>query len=239
MSRVYITGDKHGDYSSVNRFISFAQPTKDDVLIVLGDNGVNYYGEKKDRRLKKRLSKLPITFFMIRGNHDMRPPLRLYKRKHIKLNRIEGDFLVEDEFPNILFAIDGERYRIDNEDVLVIGGAYSVDKFYRLEMYELGYHQYRWFPDEQLTADERSVIYHSVCAKPPNVILAHTCPLRKQPTEKFLSYVDQGSVDRTMEEWLDEVYSMCPRTDWYCGHWHTDKVDGNVVFLYEGIKTFC
>ena len=42
MSYVYITGDKHGNYHDVAWFSSFNQTTKDDVLIILGDNGVNY-----------------------------------------------------------------------------------------------------------------------------------------------------------------------------------------------------
>ena len=45
---VYITGDTHGDF---NRYIPFAskmQPTEKDVMIVLGDAGLNYYKSKRD-----------------------------------------------------------------------------------------------------------------------------------------------------------------------------------------------
>ena len=47
------------------------------------------------------------------------------------------------EYPNILFARDGEIYNFNDNKVLVIGGAYSVDKFYRLRM------GYKWYASEQ------------------------------------------------------------------------------------------
>ena len=47
-------------------------------MIVLGDNGVNYWGGKRDKALKKKLEALPITFMMIRGNHDQRPSKKIY-----------------------------------------------------------------------------------------------------------------------------------------------------------------
>lgn len=239
MSYVYITGDKHGNYHDVVWFSSFNQTTKDDVLIVLGDNGVNYYGEMKDRRLKKKLAKIPLTFFMVRGNHDMRPYSPLYQRKWIKLEHVEGFFMVEDEFPNLLFAIDGECYKICGKEVMVIGGAYSVDKWYRLDMYAQGHRQYRWFPNEQLTAAEMDAITTKIDSQIPDVIFSHTCPISMKPHEKLLSFVKQDEVDDTMERWLDELHKKCgEKTKWYCGHWHTDKIDGNVTFMYNGIRQF-
>ena len=48
---------------------------------------------------------------------------------------------VEEAYPNILFAKDGEIYDIAGMKTIVIGGAYSVDKFYRLSK------GYNWFED--------------------------------------------------------------------------------------------
>ena len=39
---------------------------------------------------------------------------------------------VEDKYPNLLFAKDGEVYDFDGYKCLVIGGAYSVDKYWRI-----------------------------------------------------------------------------------------------------------
>ena len=71
---IYITGDTHGDFRNVERFCKKKiQTSKDDVLIILGDAGINYYGPEQDKRKKKYLESLPITIFAIHGNHEMRP----------------------------------------------------------------------------------------------------------------------------------------------------------------------
>ena len=44
-----------------------------------------------------------------------------------------GKVWVEEAYPNILFAKDGEIYDIAGMKTIVIGGAYRVDKFYRLK----------------------------------------------------------------------------------------------------------
>ena len=49
---IYITGDTHGDFRNVARFCKKMQTSKDDVLIILGDAGINYYGSEQDKRKK-------------------------------------------------------------------------------------------------------------------------------------------------------------------------------------------
>lgn len=70
---IYITGDTHGDFRNVARFYEKMQTNKDDVLIILGDAGINYYGGEQDTEKKEYLETLPITIFAIHGNHEMRP----------------------------------------------------------------------------------------------------------------------------------------------------------------------
>lgn len=70
---IYITGDTHRDFRNVERFCEKMQTSKDDVLIILGDAGINYYGPEQDERKKKYLESLPITIFAIHVNHEMRP----------------------------------------------------------------------------------------------------------------------------------------------------------------------
>lgn len=45
---VYITGDIHGDFDRYISFTSKIQPTDKDIMIVLGDAGLNYYKKKRD-----------------------------------------------------------------------------------------------------------------------------------------------------------------------------------------------
>lgn len=241
---IYVTGDTHGDYSRIESFCQRFNTTKNDHKIVLGDNGVNYWGGKRDKKLKKKLESLPITFMMIRGNHDQRPSKKIYADQYVYGGcygaRWAGRFLLEKDFPSLLFAIDGEYYNLSGNVSLVIGGAYSVDKWYRLEMQERGCSGYRWFPDEQLSPNEReeilSELKHYVRRTiGPDIILSHTCPHRHIPKEMFLGIIDQATVDDTMERWLNEVEDCVPDCQWYCGHWHTNKKDGNIHFMYGDI----
>lgn len=61
---IYITGDKHADFRDVLYFCYTDNTTLDDILIVLGDAGINYFANEKDVPLKESLKRLcPITLF--------------------------------------------------------------------------------------------------------------------------------------------------------------------------------
>lgn len=138
---------------------------------------------------------------------------------------------VKDIYPRFIMAEDGARYHINGRDFLVIGGAYSVDKPYRLRM------GYRWFPDEQLTAAEMDVIRqkardHGSCE---GIILAHTCPYDQRPVDCFLAGVNQSDVDNTMEHFLQEIVDTADYNAFYCGHWHTERQNGKLRILFHDV----
>lgn len=129
----YITGDVHGKIIRLLDFCSKFNLIEEDVLIVLGDLGLNFYNNSTDKKNKKLLANCKNTFFCIHGNHEIRPQKILtYKTKEYK----GGIVYYEEDYPNILFAKDGEIYNfeINNElkKVAVLGGAYSIDKYYRI-----------------------------------------------------------------------------------------------------------
>ena len=68
-----MTGDTHGVFDRIADFCEKFHTTKDDVMIILGDAGINYYEGKRAELLKKILDRMPITFFCIHGNHEQRP----------------------------------------------------------------------------------------------------------------------------------------------------------------------
>lgn len=228
----YITGDRHGNLDDIYVFCHQHDTTTDDVLIILGDVGFNYYGEnsKRDKYLKKYVSELPITLFCVRGNHEFRPTAL---QKGYIATWHGGRVIKEDEYPNIIYALDGAEYDINNKRCLVIGGAYSVDKYYRLSR---GWH---WFEDEQLNNVEKSNILSRLNRqhnKKYDCVLTHTCPERYIPREWFLSMIDQSTVDNSTEQFLDEVANTITYNKWYCGHYHGEKRIDNIEFLYETIK---
>lgn len=231
-SMIYITGDTHGDMSRIVQFCKRMDTSKEDILIILGDVGINYYGNSKDIGIKREMSNLPITLFCIHGNHERRPST-IAGYKVIEWNG--GSVWVEDEYPNILFAKDGEVYDFNGIKTIVIGGAYSVDKFYRLSR---GYH---WFEDEQPSDEIKNYVEEQLANRNWNidVVLSHTVPYDYRPVDLFLSMVNQNTVDESTEIWLDEIEKRLEYQWWYAGHYHTVRCKNKIQIMFEDIEEFC
>ena len=69
------------------------------------------------------------------------------------------------------------------------------------------------------------------------LITGDTCPQRYTPVEAFMSCVDQSTVDKSTELWLDTIEERLDYKAWYCGHWHINKRIDKIHFLFEGIET--
>ena len=104
---IYITGDTHGDFSRIERFCDMVKPDSSDTMIILGDAGLNYYSGERDRNTKLVMSRLPITIFSIHGNHEARPETI---PSYHAIDWRGGKVYIEDDYPNLLFAMDGEVY---------------------------------------------------------------------------------------------------------------------------------
>ena len=228
---IYLTGDKHADFEElVMQSIRYAF-TENDLLIILGDVGINYFGDYRDDLHKDMLALVPCTILCIRGNHEMRPTDPNIGGKYKPVTWMGDTAYVEEAYPRFIMAADGARYHINGRDFLAIGGAYSVDKPWRLQ------NGYNWFSDEQLTDAEMAEIKEKIRIHNyrEDIILAHTCPYDNRPVECFIGGVNEKSVDTSMERFLQEVVDMTKYNRLYCGHWHIDKQDAKIRFLFRDI----
>ena len=225
MGKFYITGDTHGNFNRIDYFCQRFETSKEDILCILGDAGINYYLNKKDYMLKQVLQDMPITFFCIHGNHEERPfNISTYITK--KWNG--GIVYYEEEFPNILFAKDGEIYNINGKSILVIGGAYSVDKEYRLLK------GWSWFKDEQPNKEIVKYIEKQITKQRYfDIVLTHTCPIGTEPRHMFLPFIDQSKVDKTTELLLQRIADWITFDNWYFGHFHGHWDNGKYHMLFE------
>jgi len=225
----YITGDTHGDFRMLLRYCKMLTLSKDDTIIILGDAGINYFGNERDKDPRELLSRMPATVFCIHGNHERRPQtMDIYRESTWQ----GGTVYVEDELPNVLFAKDGEVFDLDGLKTIAIGGAYSVDKWYRLAK------GWSWFEDEQ--PDDATKVYVEAQLERHDwridIVLSHTCPFKYLPTEVFIPEVDQSTVDQSTEKWLDSIEDRLDYKRWYCGHYHTSKCIDKLQFMYLDIE---
>jgi 3-oxoacid CoA-transferase subunit A len=231
---IFITGDVHGSAAPIesyyNAYISKLKTNEEIWIVLLGDSGLNYNNNKT---MKNRLRDLPLKFFVVRGNHEDRAyncAMR-HPNKWSVVKQFNNYCLVEDKYPNIYYAMDdGGIYMLETFKVLVIPGAYSVDKYYRLE----NYGPEHWFPEEQLDAEEMYA-FNDFKGHHFDFVFSHTCPFSWQPFDKFLPQVDQSTVDNSMERWLDEFKNDISFTGWCFGHYHDDRYvrPGVIMFLNQ------
>jgi 3-oxoacid CoA-transferase subunit A len=228
---IYITGDTHGNFERVEEFCKRFKTSREDILIILGDAGINFSGPKYDRVKKKLLEELPITIFAIHGNHEQRPyTIESYKEKIWN----GGTVYQEEEFPHILFAKDGEIFHLDGKKTVVMGGAYSIDKARRLAR------GYGWWEDEQPSEEIKQYVKEQLSATnwEVDVVLSHTTPLKYEPVELFMAGVNQSKVDKSTEIWLDKIEDRLSYKKWYCGHYHTEKKIDRLEIMFENFEEF-
>lgn len=232
---IYLTSDKHGDKMAYKYTIDqIKNPKEEDVIIVCGDASLEY-GKYNMGSCKKVMSEFPGTWLIMRGNHDSR-----YWRKNT-INAIDGlvaadgwDFsdrfdeitLFQKKYPNIHYIDDaGGIYNVDGYCIAFYPGAYSVDRGYRLA-YGLPYEMEEQLSDFEFEKLNKLTVENKDCI---DFVISHTAPMSAEPLIKylFLANIDQSSVDKTTEKWLDIYYKHLLDGNsfkhWFFGHFHDYK----------------
>jgi len=235
---IYITGDTHRRFSGIAAFCEKHKTTKQDIMIILGDAGINFFSGRcddyKDVEVKRKIEEtLPITLFCIHGNHEQRPFAIPTYEEYVLDGDMKGIVYREKEFPSILFAKDGEIYDILGQKAVVIGGAYSIDKYYRLMF------GHPWFDTEQPSDEIKEYVEEQLEKEDWAVdyVFSHTAPKKYEPTESFSDDIDQSRIDKSTEEWLDKIEEKLDYQSWYCGHYHIEKDIEKMHFRFGRIET--
>lgn len=231
----FVTGDTHGQTLQRLQYlkkIENIKPPEETALIILGDAGFNFYLNKSDQKNKKHCQDTGYIIYCVRGNHEERPG-KIEGMETFYDDEVAGIVYREPQFPNIRYFIDGCEYKIGNYTALVLGGAYSVDKFYRLEQAKNRKDGWSgWFEGEQLTEREMEIISNNIAGRNFDFVLSHTCPFQWMPTDLFLPQLDQSTVDNSMEKWLEYIRDYIGWRFWLFGHFHDDRLVRPCVEMY-------
>lgn len=205
--RLFITGDTHGtiDIDKVIKFSKRPDLTSDDVLIICGDFGLVWSESQSEMEWRRWYSEQPFTTLFIAGNHENYNLLN--KLPHYDWNGITVRYVC-----NKVYHLMNGVYTINNKKILVIGGAESHDKEYRVKKVD-------WWEQELPSATQLGNIQNAInqTDKQFDVIITHCAPDWVQDFWHYNNYPKNR-----LTHFLDHVSETVQYSEWYCGHYHKD-----------------
>lgn len=197
-------GDVHGKFNQYHKIIE-----NEPESIQVGDMGVGFYryfgGELKPASNPSfdKMSRGNHRF--IRGNHD-NPQVCRNQHYWIPDGHVEND-------------------------MMFIGGAYSIDKAYRTEGHD-------WWPDEELSPKEFESVLEKYKQVKPKIMVTHDCPWYVYP------YIHSHHIhdnDAITPKYFDKFFMAHQPEIWIHGHHHipSDKIiEGTRFICLQELGTF-
>ena len=231
---LYITGDTHNmedrsNVSAENMKLCCAEQNADydkiTHLIILGDFGLPWYDcpvdengihptDAKDGHLLKWYNQKPFKILAVMGNHDNYDMLE----KLPKVKMLGGEVLKVSD--NIFYLRRGEIYNIEEKRILVLGGARSDDKAYRVS-HESWWSQEEWGEDEK----ENCLAKIKESGGEFDFVFSHTGTSKGIAcTDSY--FLNEENLAKLQEDstvsFNDRIDSMISYKKWFFGHWHSD-----------------
>ncbi len=215
---IYVTGDIHGDFSR------FKDPTlrklrKNDALIVCGDFGFIWDGSAKERKLLKKIGKLPYNVLFVEGSHDNYDLLDEYEVTEWcggKSRLISG---------RLRQLMRGQVFEIAEKKIFTMGGGQTDD------VYDLVENENWWrreVPDDeelQSGLDNLEINGNTV-----DFIITYEPPSRLQ---NFLTGAGEMNIFNT---YLSKISEKVDFKMWFFGKLHINKlVPPKYHALYDNI----
>jgi hypothetical protein len=186
--------------------------------IILGDGGFLWPGNgKRDRYNYEILGHRPFPVLCVIGNHE--PILGRQDIPEADIGIGENVLVVREGGPLVAYLKRGKVYTIDGFRFLALGGALSVDQEFR----EPGV---SWWEKEYWSMEEQEALAELLNRqKQFDYVLSHTGPARVNrclflngTNQYFLKFYDEVAALN------DAVDDAITRGDWFCGHWHKDRL---------------
>lgn len=226
---IILLGDIHGRFDVILSKLNTGL-LDDTILIQIGDFGLGFrpHFEKSElERIDKRLKEQNCELFVIRGNHD--------EPKWFTNPVINSEF--NQKHKNITLLPDYYTKDINGVRFLFVGGAVSIDRYYRTlnESYWTG---------EVVQEPKFNISKH-------DILISHTVPhYLNAGTKSGGAYIESiSNIDLTLKddikregEIMDHVIKASEVREVYSGHYHNDEkkeIDGlkyrciNIDEFYE------
>lgn len=217
---VYVTGDTHGMYYDLKERFKNIELTCDDTIIICGDFGF-VWNETEKKEFLKKLSQEVYTIAFVDGNHEDFSMLNEYPVTEWnggKVHKVAA---------NIYHLMRGQLFSIEGKTYFTMGGAYSLDKYRRVEGID-------WWKEELPNSDDYKTADKTLtkCGNIVDYVITHTLP---QSSIHYIGRVPDIH-DLELTGYLDWLYDKLEFKKWFAGHFHVNKqARGNVRVLYDDV----
>jgi predicted phosphodiesterase len=240
MSRIFITGDTHGDIDleKIEDFPLKNELKKDDYMIIAGDFGGLWSGSKKgieygytkydgedidyshDENIINYFNNQPYTTLFIDGNHENFDLLNSYPVKTWNGGKVH---MISN---SIYHLMRGQVFNIGGRKILTIGGGESVDKQIRREGVS-------YWKEELPTVNDIKEYIKTIKANDCkfDYVITHCC------ANRFHKYLDlQFNKTDILTDFFESMEDKIKYDCWFFGHYHQDKeIDDKHVCLFNDI----
>jgi hypothetical protein len=211
----FVLGDIHGYWSVILNHLNKVN-LKESCYIQVGDFGIGFYDISKEinklKILNDKLVECDSDLFILRGNHD-----------NPKWFKDENFINEKEQLSNIKFVQDYSVLNIDDENILFIGGAISIDRNSR----KMDGFEKSWWEDEIVNFDfERAKGFRDI-----DRIICHTSPDFCEPSkfnQLVYNYATQDDLlikelveeRANMNKLITEIMKNNLIKSFYYGHFH-------------------
>lgn len=218
MSRIFITGDTHGDIDrlKLKKIRKDKSLTLEDTVIIAGDWGVFWgpsdYYDKEEKFLLDWYGRFPCTVLVLDGNHD----------NHDKFNSLPEGFIFGNDVGiisnNIYHLRRGRIYNIGGRSFFIFGGALSIDKLDRI----IGI---SWWPEELASKEQRDRAYSELdnINWKVDYVVTHTAPKSIIKALDFDAFEAGAKYNDPTCSFLEDIKNQLSFNKWFFGHFHVDK----------------
>lgn len=209
MGKIGLIGDSHGNDFFLRRAMELISGTGGTKAVQLGDFGVGDWGQPgRGERFLDHVADIVedegIPLYFIDGNHE-------------DFDSIDGWFDIHEPNddghleirPNLFYIPRGSFWTWYNKNWFAMGGAYSIDKEYRIEGIS-------WWARETPTMAEMEKGVENVAGRPVDVMIAHDA-MAETPWDRPLIPI-QASL-QVRQDLSVLVREVQPKT-YFHGHYH-------------------
>ena len=219
---IFLTGDIHGNID-IHKLNTLGFPiqqtlTRNDFVIIAGDFGLVWSGDKNDRYWLDWLENKPFTTLFVAGNHENFDLLSTYPVSEWNGGKVQ--FIR----PHVIHLMRGQVFHIDGIKLFAMGGASSVDRVYRTEGVS-------WWQQELPSAKEYEDAEKNLSAADWSVdlVVTHCAPTSVQVM------IDPSFKSDELTNFLDRINERLKFHKWYIGHYHIDATFGKHRVIYNDI----